>query len=181
MSFLLIIGTGDKRMKKLKLTYQTMILYVLTFLVIVIGDQVTKIIVDHTLSLGGSYSIIDNFFYFTYTHNTGAAWGMCICKINLFVIVWIVAAIGIVYYFIKSEPYQKLTRFGLVLVFGGSIGNLIDRIAFGYVRDFIDFIIFGYNFPVFNVADMAITIGMALVILEICIEEYKAWKLSKSQ
>ena len=66
MSFLLIIGTGDKRMKKLKLTYQTMILYVLTFLVIVIGDQVTKIIVDHTLSLGGSYSIIDNFFYFTY-------------------------------------------------------------------------------------------------------------------
>ena len=92
-----------------------------------------------------------------------------------------VAAIGIVYYFIKSEPYQKLTRFGLVLVFGGSIGNLIDRLAFGYVRDFIDFIIFGYNFPIFNVADMAITIGMALVILEIGIEEYKAWKLSKSQ
>lgn len=168
-------------MKKMKLTYQTLILYLVAFLVIVIGDQVTKIIVDHTLSLGGSYAIIDDFFYFTYAHNTGAAWGMLAGKISLFLIVSVVAAIGIIYYFMKSESYQKLTRFGLVLVFGGLIGNLIDRLAFGYVRDFIDFIIFGYNFPIFNVADMAITIGMALVILEIGIEEYKAWKLSKSQ
>ena len=168
-------------MKKMKLTYQTLILYLVAFLVIVIGDQVTKIIVDHTLSLGGSYAIIDNFFYFTYAHNTGAAWGMLAGKISLFLIVSVVAAIGIIYYFMKSESYQKLTRFGLVLVFGGLIGNLIDRLAFGYVRDFIDFIIFGYNFPIFNVADMAITIGMALVILEIGIEEYKAWKLSKSK
>ena len=168
-------------MKKMKLTYQTLILYLVAFLVIVIGDQVTKIIVDHTLSLGGSYAIIDNFFYFTYAHNTGAAWGMLAGKISLFLIVSVVAAIGIIYYFMKSESYQKLTRFGLVLVFAGLIGNLIDRLAFGYVRDFIDFIIFGYNFPIFNVADMAITIGMALVILEIGIEEYKAWKLSKSQ
>ena len=165
----------------MKLTYQTLILYLVAFLVIVIGDQVTKIIVDHTLSLGASYAIIDNFFYFTYAHNTGAAWGMLAGKISLFLIVSIIAAVGIIYYFIKSESYQKLTRFGLVLVFGGLIGNLIDRLAFGYVRDFIDFIIFGYNFPIFNVADMAITIGMALVILEISIEEYKAWKLSKSQ
>ena len=168
-------------MKKMKLTYQTLILYLVAFLVIVIGDQVTKIIVDHTLSLGGSYAIIDNFFYFTYAHNTGAAWGMLAGKISLFLIVSVVAAIGIIYYFMKSASYQKLTRFGLVLVFGGLIGNLIDRLAFGYVRDFIDFIIFGYNFAIFNVADMAITIGMALVILEIGIEEYKAWKLSKSQ
>lgn len=168
-------------MKKMKLTYQTLILYLVAFLVIVIGDQVTKIIVDHTLSLGASYAIIDNFFYFTYAHNTGAAWGMLAGKISLFLIVSIIAAVGIIYYFMKSESYQKLTRFGLVLVFGGLIGNLIDRLAFGYVRDFIDFIIFGYNFPIFNVADMAITIGMALVILEISIEEYKAWKLSKSQ
>ena len=106
-------------MKKMKLTYQTLILYLVAFLVIVIGDQVTKNIVDHTLSLGGSYAIIDNFFYFTYAHNTGAAWGMLAGKISLFLIVSVVAAIGIIYYFMKSESYQKLTRFGLVLEFGG--------------------------------------------------------------
>lgn len=165
----------------MKLTYQAILLYIMTFLVIVIGDQMTKVIINHTLSYGASYAIIDNFFYFTSTHNTGAAWGILAGRMSLFFIVSLVAAVGIIYYFIKSEPYQKLTRFGLVLVFGGLVGNLIDRLVFGYVRDFIDFIIFGYNFPIFNVADIAITVGVALAILEFGIEEYKAWKLSKLQ
>ena len=169
------------KVKKLGLTYKNLFMYLLTFIVIVVGDQVTKLIVDHTLALGGSYSIIDNFFYFTYSHNDGGACGIFSGKMNLFFIVSIVATIGIVYFFLQSETYQKITRFGLVLVFCGMIGNLIDRVVFGYVRDFIDFIIFGYDFPIFNVADMAITIGIFLVILEVGIEEYKAWKISKSQ
>lgn len=167
-------------MKNLKITTKYMILYIITLLIIACGDQVTKIIVDHTLQLGDSYSIIENFFYFTYTHNYGAAWGIFQGKLNLFFIVAIISTIGIIYFFIQSQPYQKLTRFGLVLVFSGMIGNLIDRIVLGYVRDFIDFIIFGYNFPIFNVADIAITIGVILIIMEVGIEEYKAWKISKS-
>ena len=59
------------KVKKLGLTYKNLFMYLLTFIVIVVGDQVTKLIVDHTLALGGSYSIIDNFFYFTYSHNDG--------------------------------------------------------------------------------------------------------------
>lgn len=167
-------------MKKRGLTYKTIILYILTFLIIVGGDQITKIMIDHTLQLNSGYTIIDNFFYFRYTHNAGAAWGIFQGKLNFFFLVSIVATIGIIYYFIQSKNYQKMTRFGLVLVFSGMVGNLIDRIAFGYVRDFIDFIIFGYDYPIFNVADMAIVIGMFLVIIEVVIEEYKAWKISKS-
>ena len=167
-------------MKKISLTKKTISLYILTFIVIVGGDQLTKVIVDQTLQLWGSYKIIDKFFYFTYSHNTGAAWGIFQGHTWLFFIVSMIATIGIIYYFMESMPYQKLTRFGLILLFSGMIGNLIDRIAFGYVRDFIDFIIFGYDFPIFNVADIAITVGVGLMILEFIIEELKAWKLSKS-
>ena len=169
------------KLKKLELTYKNIILYVVTFLIIVAGDQITKVIVNDTLQLGQGYTIVENFFYFTYAHNTGAAWGIFSGALNLFFIISIVATIGIVYFFVQSHAYQKLTRFGLILVFSGMIGNLIDRISLGYVRDFIDFIIFGYDFPIFNVADIAITIGVVLIIFEVGIEEYKAWKMSKSE
>lgn len=168
------------KMKKLGITKGKLILYILTFIVVVLGDQLTKFIVDRTLNLGTGYSIIDNFFYFTYVHNYGAAWGILQGKINLFFIVSIVATIGIIYYFVHSYSYQQYTRFGLVLVFSGMIGNLIDRLVLGYVRDFIDFIIFGYNFPIFNIADIAIVVGVGFLLLDIAIEEYKTWKLSKS-
>ena len=157
-------------MKKLGITKGKLILYILTFIVVVLGDQLTKFIVDRTLNLGTGYSIIDNFFYFTYVHNYGAAWGILQGKINLFFIVSIVATIGIIYYFVHSYSYQQYTRFGLVLVFSGMIGNLIDRLVLGYVRDFIDFIIFGYDFPVFNVADIALCVGVGVIILSFILE-----------
>jgi signal peptidase II len=167
-------------MKKVKLSKQSIILYIITFVVILIGDQVSKYIVDQNFHLGTGFSIIDNFFYFTYVRNTGAAWGILSGKLNLFFVISIVATIIIVYYFVHTKEYQKLSRFGLVMIFSGMIGNLIDRAVLGYVRDFLDFIIFNYNFPVFNIADMGIVIGVCLLILELGIEEYKAWKLSKS-
>lgn len=164
----------------MNITYKHLLMYILTLVIIVGGDQITKYIVDFTLQLNQGYTIIENFFYFTYSHNAGAAWGIFQGKMNLFFMISIVATIAIIYYFMQTESYQKFTRFGLVLVFSGMVGNLIDRILFGYVRDFIDFIIFGYDFPIFNVADMAITVGVALIIIEVAIEEYKAWKISKS-
>ena len=98
------------KMKKLGIKKGKLILYILTFIVVVLGDQLTKFIVDRTLNLGTGYSIIDNFFYFTYVHNYGAAWGILQGKINLFFIVSIVATIGIIYYFVHSYSYQQYTH-----------------------------------------------------------------------
>ena len=63
-------------------------------------------------------------------------------------------------------------RYGIVLLFSGALGNFIDRVALGYVRDFINFIILGYDFPVFNIADIAIVLGVCLIIVEIIFEEH---------
>lgn len=156
-------------MKKLNLTKGNIILYTVALLVIVLGDQLSKIIVSGSMQLSSSNTIIDNFLYFTYAHNEGAAWGMLEGHISLFLLVSVVAAGAMVYFFAKTKPTEALTRFGLVLTFAGALGNVIDRVYFGYVRDFIDVIIFGYNFPIFNIADMAVVIGVGLIILEIMI------------
>lgn len=154
------------------LTKKNKLLYLITLLVIIVGDQFTKHLVSSSMQLGQSQQIIDNFFYFTYAHNTGVAWGMLAGHLWLFIIVALVSAVLMIVFFIRTRKDEVLTRFGLVLTFAGMAGNLIDRLVFGYVRDFIDVVIFNYNFPIFNVADMAVVIGVALIIIEIIFEEY---------
>ncbi len=154
------------------LTKKNKILYLVTLILVVGGDLFTKHLVSSSMLLGQSHEIINNFFYFTYAHNTGVAWGMFAGKLGLFIVVAIIAAVVMIVFFRKTKSEEVLTRFGLVLTFGGMIGNLVDRIFLGYVRDFIDVIIFNYNFPIFNIADMAVVIGVALIIVEIVFEEY---------
>ena len=118
-------------------------------------DQVTKILLE-----GKNFTIIDGVLSFTSTHNTGAAWSMFDGQIALFV----VGAIIFTVLMFVFDYFQKENRFlyimGFTLMLAGAIGNAIDRIIFGYVRDFIklDFI----TFPVFNVADMSLVIGAIL-------------------
>ena len=97
------------------------VLYIVTFLVVVIGDQLTKILVSSSMMLGQSQAIIDNFFYYTYSHNQGAAWGMLSGHISLFVVVSLAAAIFMFYYFSKTTKAQRLTRYGIVLTFAGLV------------------------------------------------------------
>ena len=156
----------------MNLTKRNKLLYLITLIVITGGDQFTKHLVSSSMQLGQSQEIINNFLYFTYAHNTGVAWGMLAGHLWLFIIVALVSAVLMIVFFMKTRRYEVLTRFGLVLTFAGMAGNLIDRVMYGYVRDFIDVVIFNYNFPIFNVADMAVVIGVILIIIEIVFEEY---------
>ena len=156
----------------MNLTKRNKLLYLITLIVITGGDQFTKHLVSSSMQLGQSQEIINNCFYFTYAHNTGVAWGMLAGHLWLFIIVALVSAVLMIVFFMKTRRNEVLTRFGLVLTFAGMAGNLIDRVVYGYVRDFIDVVIFNYNFPIFNVADMAVVIGVILIIIEIVFEEY---------
>ena len=156
----------------MNLTKRNKLLYLITLIVITGGDQFTKHLVSSSMQLGQSQEIINNFFYFTYAHNTGVAWGMLAGHLWLFIIVALVSAVLMIVFFMKTRRNEVLTRFGLVLTFAGMAGNLIDRVMYGSVRDFIDVVIFNYNFPIFNVADMAVVIGVILIIIEIVFEEY---------
>lgn len=134
------------------------------FLLIAI-DLITKTVIQNTMALKQSIEVIPNFFHITYVVNTGAAWSMLEGKMGFFYAITIFAVVLILWMLIKTDRRAVVTRYGLVMILAGAIGNFIDRLWFKYVRDFLDFYIFGYDFPVFNVADMALCIGVFLVMM----------------
>ena len=93
-------------------------------------------------------------------------------KMVFFYLISIVFLIGMLYFYRSTDHKDKLTRIGVVLMMAGTLGNFIDRLVFQYVRDFLDFIIFGYDFPVFNVADISLCVGVGLIVLSMVLETY---------
>ncbi len=141
-------------------------------LVMVLGlDLLTKIMVSRMMELGQSIPIIRGFFHITYVTNTGAAWSMLKGKMLFFYLMTIVAVFVLGWMLKKTARRAKITRIGLVLILAGAIGNFIDRLLYQYVRDFLDFTIFGYNFPVFNVADISLCIGVFLTLLMVFLKK----------
>ena len=140
------------------------ILIILSLLFLII-DQISKLLVMKNLTVNNSITIIKDFFYLTYTHNTGAVFSILLGKRIFLIIITIVVLVIIFNYIKKNKITRKVELVSFSLVVGGSLGNLIDRIIHGYVIDFIDMKIFGYDFPVFNIADSFITIGVILLIL----------------
>jgi signal peptidase II len=139
---------------------------------VVIVDQLVKAAVRPRLELFESVEVIAGFFSLTRVHNTGAAFGLMNSldfpfKAAVLALLQTTALIGLTVYVAMLAPEQKLTRAGLSFVIGGAIGNLIDRLWYGYVLDFFDFYRGGWHFWAFNVADAAINIGVALMILDI--------------
>lgn len=134
-------------------------------------DQLIKIIITNYFSLGESLEIIKDFFYLTNVHNYGAAWSILTNRVFLLIIIAIVALIIIYWSFIKNKNLTKSDTLLLGMLISGILGNLIDRIVYGYVIDYLDFYIFKYNFPVFNLADTLIVISAILLFIKSLKEE----------
>ncbi len=139
---------------------------------LVLADQLTKALVRATLQLHESRPVIPGLIDLTRVHNTGAAFGMLNAmqfpgKTVLLVLVAIAALAAVAMYAASLPLEQKLARVGLACILGGAGGNLIDRIAAGYVVDFVDVYFRGWHFWAFNVADSAITIGVTIMALDL--------------
>jgi signal peptidase II len=132
---------------------------------VLVLDQVTKALVLAHLPLGQSVPVIPGFFDITHVHNPGGAFGFLagmtpLARSWLFIAVSLLAAGLILCFYWQTPRGQRVLEVGLTLVFGGAVGNLIDRIRFGVVVDFIDVYLGDLHWPAFNVADSAITIGV---------------------
>jgi signal peptidase II len=143
---------------------------VFLILAVVALDQITKYAIEARLSLGQSIELIKGFFSLTYARNTGAAWSILTGQMTFFYIISTIALIVMTYFLWKTDKKETLQRFALALLIAGTIGNFIDRLMFQYVRDFLDFIILGYDFPIFNVADISLNVAIGLLILEAFLE-----------
>lgn len=136
-------------------------------LFVIIIDQITKLLIKNYIDLNSSVILIKNFFNLTYVRNIGAAWSILSGSRFLLILIALIVLLCIYFFLIKGEKLKKLEIVYYGMLIGGIIGNLIDRIIFGYVIDYLDFYIFEYNFPVFNLADSFIVISVILMIIDI--------------
>lgn len=145
------------------------------FFIIVCGillDRITKLWALRRLVEGNDIVIIENLFSFQYLENRGAAFGIFQGKVSLLAIVTLCITIGMLYYLIKYTSKSKIMKISFGLIISGAIGNLYDRIAYGYV---VDFILIHYKdiyyFPTFNIADMLVVFGTVLLSIYILKED----------
>ena len=133
-------------------------------LIIVIADQATKFFLNNHFYPGQSIPLVKNIFHLTLVYNTGIAFGLFKEQTAIFILLSMTAIVLILVSILnegQSHKLDKLYWLGLSLILGGAVGNLIDRLRFGYVIDFLDFRVW----PVFNLADSCITIGVILILL----------------
>ena len=134
-------------------------------IILILIDQIIKIVVNSSLKLYESITIIKNIFNITYVQNKGAAWSILAGNRFLLISIAIIALFLIFIFFIKDNKLSKLEIIFYSLLISGIVGNLIDRIIYGYVIDYLDFNIFGYNFPIFNFADILIVVSVVLLFI----------------
>ena len=137
-------------------------------LLVVLADQFTKVLIVDYYALGDGFSV-SSFFNIVRVHNHGAAFSFLASAggwQRWFFTGLGVVATGMMVWMLKKHPHQKLFGFAIACVLGGAVGNVIDRVLYGYVVDFLDFHHSGIHFPAFNLADSAITLGATCLILD---------------
>ncbi|MFD1735745.1 signal peptidase II [Bacillus salitolerans] len=149
-----------------------MFYYLLAFVIIIL-DQISKWLVVKYMELGESITIIPNLLYLTSHRNRGAAWGILQGQMWFFYIITVIVIIGIIVFIQRLKSTEKLMGTALGLMLGGAIGNFIDRLFRKEVVDFINTYIFTYDFPIFNIADSALVIGVGLFFIHTIMEGKK--------
>jgi len=147
-------------------------------LVIIVVDQVTKAYIDGSMHLHESIPIIQGYFNLTYIRNPGAAFGIMGTTSSGFRLIFFfltsILAMGLlITIFLRLDPQDWWGQLTIASIFGGAIGNFIDRLQYGEVIDFLDFYINGYHWPAFNVADSAISVGVVSLLLLFAFEKRK--------
>lgn len=142
-------------------------IYILTLII----DQVIKLIIKFNMKVNDEITVISNFFKINYLQNTGAAFSSFKGMRYILIIVTLIIFFLLIKYIKKNEINKKIEIVSLGLIMGGLVGNLIDRILYGYVIDYLSFTIFNYPFAVFNLADTFIVIGVILFVIDIILIE----------
>ncbi len=156
---------------------------VLVSLVTIVLDQATKLYIARTLPLHAMIRVIENFFTITYLRNRGAAFGILATspwRLPFFILVSTIAVVVILTVIKKLRDEQKLALFSLSLILAGAVGNLIDRVSYGEVIDFIFVHWYDHYWPAFNVADSAICVGVFLLALDMFREEQRLKRQQQS-
>ena len=160
-----------------------LLFYIIGIEVLTELDQITKVLAESKLMGKPDFKVIGDAFVFSYLRNEGAAWGMLSGKINLFLIFTVIVVLLVTYVIINLPVTKKYVPLLITctLLVSGAAGNFIDRVRFGYVRDFIYFKLI--NFPVFNVADCYVTVSVVLLIILILFvykeDDFNFLKISK--
>lgn len=151
----------------------------MSFYLIALGvlllDQATKQVIIRSLRLGEGFPVIPGYFDITFVLNPGAAFSFLATlservRNPFFIAISLAAIVLIVVYHSRFAHQHRLASFALALVLGGATGNLVDRLRYGVVVDFLDLHIHQYHWPVFNVADSAISVGVSLMLLEMLLD-----------
>ena len=150
-----------------------MLIYYGVAALVIFLDQVTKWLVVKNMDLGERIGIAEPYLGLLSHRNKGAAWGMLEGQMWLFYIVTVIVIGGIIYFFHKESKGHPLFAWSLMFLLGGAIGNFIDRIWRKEVVDFVDVLIpiVNYDFPIFNIADAALTVGVVMIIIHVILDE----------